>query len=711
MTSDDEVHHAGDDAADVDLEDVVGDADPRDPDEASEMLEGLLGDAEAAREATPDDPDEEDAVDEDADSDPHAGETVAGRWTCRFCEQTFRRTSHEDPHHAGCRVSQNHRERLERRDSFEAEHDEAVDADDDRDDHPAPDAGGDTPGEQRTHLIATAWHEFSAYLKYGEHGLDPYFALHSRMRDGDWSDGKITVEFEHDGVPYEAKFSFEPSGLKPWDDDLFQIEKVREYRIEVDGPGELRHASFNLSPRWPNLESKDGYASPSNPRDFVGIDVDASGANIAPETYPKLLDEAASALGVNGGETNRYFAPWNVEPWSRIVDGELYVRIDEEYSGRLIGLQGPLERMSRILVEERDGYRKRVADDTKTAGYYHTTTLGTMRAGRLFDGHRAGKEFKHYHVRDPDAVDDNSPLSEPKFGVSLQNSVTEPVIYWNADALADDPQAADDRLGLEDVERELDTALLNCLHWADLPVRPDHQVFVGDAVFDVTARRRERRIAPDPLPRIEREEEHRVTRALTSMVSPEESESDAQVIGELLADGGHMSPERLADETDYTYRTVLRSLERLEDVVDHSYGEVKLRSQHVAQQLAERAGALLEDFGRLGDRMDSLGDDLAHALDGLGGDTSPFQQWAERYGVTLDDPDDDPRVILRMGYRPADASELDEIVADGITAIRRTLGAEVADGSRLMRWGRIRATLQTGQTVSQQGGTLADAVG
>ena len=698
-------HHAGDDADIPGLEDVQEDADPADPEAADDLLEGLLGAQAAKREDVPatDDTEAHSNNDESCSEDV-AEDTATGRWACRFCETKRRSPDGVAAHHLTCPDSQHYQETYWNDDETDPEEDAPEQTTLTTDE--TPDAGGETPGEQRTFLVDTQWHEFRAYLKFAEHGLDPYYALHQLMRRNDWDDGPPTEIIEYDGRKYEVTFTYDDSGLKPWDDPSFRIEKVREFRIHVETAEGIRKADFHIRPRWPDMESKAGMRTPSNPRDFVGLDIDAQGANHDPGAYPELLDHAMQAFGVNGGANaarDRYLSAPNVEPWSIIIDGELYVRIDRDHSGPLIGLDGPLERMNMVLAGERSGYRKRVADDGKIAGYYHTATFGSMRARKIFDGHHLGKEVKHYHSQYPEERDPNDPLYHPKLGVSYQRSRTDTRVYWDNDALEYDRAAADDAIGLDDMARELDEQLLNTLRWAGLPTRPDHQVFVDDAVFTVEPDRRERTLITNPLPALEEEQEHMVTRAITKMCDPEQYDTDARVINQLLSDGGEQSPKGLADDLGKHYETILRSLERLDAVVDHSYGSVELKSQHLAQQLAERAGDLLGDFGRWREHVDQLAEKASRFVAGAETDgASVFDMWVQKYLEEIDDPDGDPRLYLRMGYRPDDLHEAREILNRGLSKLRSSFGGKNADSSRLARNGQVSVTLVDGTSAHME---------
>ncbi|WP_178918101.1 hypothetical protein [Natronomonas gomsonensis] len=695
--------HTGDDADVPGLEEIHEDSERTESERTSDLLEGLLRADIAKHDDIPTSKSVDDAIDNEAEADDCVEETTTGRWVCRFCETERRNPDGVVAHHATCPDSQHYR------DTHWTDDEKPVDErgqEEENEESPAPEAGGETPGEQRTFLVDTQWHEFRAYLKFGEHGLDPYYALHSLMRRIDWSDGPPTRVIEYQDRKYEVTLTFDESKLLPWDDESFRIEKVREFRLHVETADGIRKANFHIRPRWPNLESEEGISTPSNPRDFIGIDVDTQGANHQPGAYPELLDHAMQAFEVNGGAnaaSDRYLSAPNVEPWSLVIDGEQYVRIDEDYSGPLFGVNGPLERMNLVLAGERSGYRKRVADDQEVAGYYHTATFGSMRARKILAGHQLAKEVKHYHVKHPESLEEDDPLRHPKLGVSYQRSRSDTKVYWNPEALEFDRQADADAIGLNDMARELDEQLLNTLRWAGLPTRPDRQVFVDDAVFTVEPRRRERTLVADPLPELEREQEHMVTRAVTKMCNPERYDTDAKVINRLLADGGETSPKGLAADLGKHYETILRSLERLEDVVEHSYGSVELKSHHLAQRLAERAGDLLGDFGRWQEHVDRLADKAAQFVAGADTDgDSPFDRWVQRYLEGVDDPDGDPRLYLRMGYRPESSQEAREILTDGLSKLRAAFGGKDADASQLARHGQAVVNLTDGTNVHME---------
>ena len=132
----------------------------------------------------------------------------------------------------------------------------------------------------------------------------------------------------------------------------------------------------------------------------------------------------------------------------------------------------------------------------------------------------------------------------------------------------------------------------------------------------------------------------------------------------------------------------------------HSYGLVELKSQHLAQQLAERAGDLLGDFGQLEEHVGQLAEKATQLVDGAAIEgESAFDLWAQQYLEDIDDPDGDPRVYLRMGYRPTDTHEARDILKSGLTALRTTFGSKNADASVLVRKAKAQVKLIDGTPV------------
>jgi hypothetical protein len=333
--------------------------------------------------------------------------------------------------------------------------------------------------------------------------------------------------------------------------------------------------------------------------------------------------------------------PENIHHSSNIVDGELYVRLYEEKTGPLYAIDGPIHRISMLLADERSGYAKSIRDDRECEGYYHVATIDSNRAAELLGGHALGKEFKHYHVNNPSAVAGDDMLEHPKFGVALQNSVTDRTVYWD---------------DLRRLEKELDEALLNVLDWADIPTRPDGQYYVKDNVFEVAGERRFRQLATNQLPSIQHEQHNDVMRVVNNLAP-----TDAETLDKLLADGGQISPASLAEDLGRHIDTIYRALDRLGDIVIHEYGDVRLRSKNIAQEVLKYVQGAKESFEV---SMSEAADKLIQAERVAEGD-SAFARWRETYGVEIETTDDGERDELSMKYEPSSKHEVREILRAG----------------------------------------------
>jgi len=334
---------------------------------------------------------------------------------------------------------------------------------------------------------------------------------------------------------------------------------------------------------------------------------------------------------------------------SNIVDGELYVRVAKGKTGRVFAWDGTLQRISFLLSGDREGYVKSVRDDRECPGHYHTATIDSRRASELIGGHELAKEFKHYYMRNPDAVEGTA-LENPKVGVSFQNSIHDDTLYWD---------------DLDTLVTELDEALLNTLEWSNIPTRPDGQLYVADDYFEVTGASRYRKILPDRLDRIESKQDNQIFASANQM-----TETDAELVETLLTDGGETSPKELAQSIGVHLDTVYRALKRLSPLVDHTYGEVQLGSKYIAQEIT----------GYIDSISNSIQSGLENALDGItranahGGDDDPWSRWLDRYGGKINrtegaDPDE-----LDIGFEPEDIDAARRLLRSGARQWARVTG-------------------------------------
>jgi hypothetical protein len=554
---------------------------------------------------------------------------------CRFCGETFTRRDDPELHVYGCDAAKRH-----------------------------------VRGGSDLQAYVDPWyHEFKGYAKWDVRdrpGVDresfiealrTYFGLNSLQKEHDFAEhGRLRVGLEHEGDELTVAFGFKDCAIAPADHPEFRLDEVHEYLVYVypaaynsyeDAKSEGRaRAYYRLSPRWPDLETADDAKPISNPHDIAGFDVEVAGTNFRFDRYPELLHAALGRLADRQGfRFNSYtpirpddLHPDRMHESSNVTDAELYVRVDRDLTGQVYAFDGTLHRISMLLGEERGGYAKTVRDDRECEGHYHVATIGTMRAGELLGGHELGKEFKHYHMKDPDAVE-GTPLAHPKIGCALQNSTTDDTVYWS---------------DLDRLERELDEGILNVLQWSDLPTEVGSGAFVADDYFEPTSSRRFRKLVDERLPRLKAQQHQAVWSVVGNM-----TETDQLLVDRLLTDGGQQSPADLADAIDRHLDTVYTALQRLGPIVEHTYGEVQLASKYVAQEVLKRIEGAKDAVQQ---SLRQSASDLVRAnLFGDGDD--PWSRWLDRYGVQV--RGDDDRDVLDVGYTAPNKREARLLLRSG----------------------------------------------
>ncbi|WP_455429326.1 DUF7845 domain-containing protein [Haloarcula sediminis] len=484
------------------------------------------------------------------------------------------------------------------------------------------------------------------------HGLAPYFAMHSLMKD--WGDkwktcGKPTRDIEFRGQQWATAFDYSKSGLDPWNNPSFEIQEVREFQfyfVAKDSPhysGEpadqdkrVKGGTITVRPRWPNLTA-DG--NPVSVPQYGGpyIDVQVQASNISHGEYLTLVQRVMDAYRIS----SRYFD--QPHPDSHINDLAYYVRLYRDASGPLFAPDGPIARCHTLIQGDRSGYRKHVEDNTKLPGYYVTATVEDEKANELIRGHRLGKELKHYYPNHPEKYEPDDAPYHPKFEVSYQTSRTDDTVRWD---------------DLDDARREIEETILNCLVWTGIATTAESSEFVDfDPYWSVEDTTEARKFVQCPLPKIEDEQEHRVMQLWGDM-----TDADRDVTELLLTDGGKVSPQAAAEKTGYTYRTVRTVVDRLEGLVRHTYGKLELESKKVQQELLKRVRAAGDRFQQ---EIGSTTMELADAAE-----ERTRSRWARvrrEYAVSEVEADD-CRKLLKVGYTPADFAEAKEILREIRTA-------------------------------------------
>jgi len=476
-------------------------------------------------------------------------------------------------------------------------------------------------------LLKTHPHEFGANLLFIEHDLAPYWAFRSVISDhGGGASEVVTVE--HEGRSYDVSLGHQKGGLAPRPDD--DIQTVYEYRVHLEERGNPeRKADFLIQPRWSNMRTTEG-KSASTP-DILGVNVKTQGANIEFKEYPSLLRKASARLGVN----MQYFE--DVHDYSTVYDAARYVRVRDGKSDTIYGTNGTLRRVRELVADT--GYTKLVSDGTETDGYYHTVTFGNEGAQDLLD-HRYAKEIKHYHVKNPQNVE--GALKHPKVEAAYQNSKCNHTVKWS---------------DLDDLNRELDEALLNILVWSDLPYRDDGFTYIDDRYHENENVARDRQVVSDPTPELRDEQEARVIQHLRGM-----TDSDVQVLDKLVSDGGTATATELEDETDYSLATVYRALNRMDSLVSHEKGEIRVASEYMARRLNDAVQAAQD---RVRDALElgaEVVEETAADLERRGG---ALREWMTTYGVELED---DPEKRAEIKVEHQNGRDIKEILREGLNA-------------------------------------------
>ncbi|WP_435099670.1 hypothetical protein [Halarchaeum sp. P4] len=585
-------------------------------------------------------------VDEEDDTDDEVSlEEIDGR-CCRFCQETFDRRADDGRHRCEGRF-----------DLDKLLHE-----------------------QQTTTYQQTAPHEFQAYFYYGQHRSTPgrkpfsaFYAIRSAMLgDGRLDELPLGKDFNPADHPDLPRFQFQGetwrlSGLTYQKGNIephenMDFEHTYEFYISVCAENGLeeKKASLHITPAWSGMQSKSGKSIPA-PNDFHGLSVDVQGSNLELDAYPRLVNRVIDEIvdTETGGRMHRYVAPKLVHPESRITQFERYVRIHREKSQQVVGWEGSLKRLMEFAGREGQKlvyYR----DDTDIEGHLHRVEVDNRAAGKLISGHGLGKKFKHYHPRN---VNDNedSPLYHPKIGVSLDSKKSGGSITWS------------DR---DQLDRELDEALINILHWSDLPTGPHPWIFVEDDYFKVGGEDRNIATHPDPTPELRAEQEHLVTRVF----SPDTMGNRELDVLHALTDGGEdRHYEDVADDANISTRTLWRALERLEGIVESDNGRLQFVTNHLKKSVHQAVDSLRS-------AVKNTGRKLANQLSAANLEAdSALAKWMNRYGVSFGDAAEDD-LEIDLGATRYSRKEVAAILRAGHKAwLRAGLDPERFEDANL-RW-------------------------
>ena len=491
-------------------------------------------------------------------------------------------------------------------------------------------------------IVEPAHHEFTVNLNYTSHGLNPWFAADSVVKDHDGGTTLEAVDLPSLDETADVSIRYQDGNLLPPKDGetpagtTIDMETIREYRIHVeavDGHGGLKSIDYHIRPRWykQKAETGDGETITLEPGGLTsphtdGVSVRAAGSNVAFKKYDQLLREAADALGINSW----YFD--ETHETSNIQDAARYVRVDESASGPIHARDGPLVGLAHVLENDRDGYRKLVQNDSderdvQKPGFYHTATLGPERVREVWPNHQMPVELKHYYKKDYHERSDG--LAHPKLEAAYQTSRTDETLRYDAETV-------------DQIRRELDECVYAVLADAGLDLRGgEGSPYVADEIFTADNAMTDAAIVSLDLSEIRHEQEAVVYKQILKDggMSPVEQE----IAEYLVTDGGEVSPKELSDENDRNIDSVYRALDRMRDLVNHEYGSVSLESTYIAELVTD---AIQQAEAAVSRATEATAHTLEAAERGLDEKTSAFVAWAEAHDVNFTEKDDAVRVRL-----------------------------------------------------------------
>jgi hypothetical protein len=506
-------------------------------------------------------------------------------------------------------------------------------------------------------LVDPQCHEYVANYNYNECGLRPWFACDRAVKDGG---GSVEAHFDALGESWEVQLYYTddsglilPDGGKTPAGTTIDFEEIREYRLAVTALDDVRQKSVNyhLRPRWDGLEAEknDGRTVEIPVPDELAnhrtdaVNVRVQGSNIPFDEYNELLEAAAAAVGVSP----HYFAEADRHRTSNVQDMARYVRLHTHESGPVHARTGPLVGLAHVLENDRSGYRKLVQNDDdehnqNLPGYYHTATLGPDRVQEVMPHHELPVECKHYYAREALDRGYDDPLRHPKLEVAYQ------VSRWDGTVRPDD---------LEQAVEELDEWLYSILADAGLDLRAGGRTYVEDAYFAAENATTTASVVNLDLTEVRHEQESVVYRHLADGMSPVEQET----LQTLVADGGDVSPQDIADRNDRHRDSVYDALGRMHDLVQHEYGQVSLKSTYVSELVADA----LEQAEAAVERATLASAKAVNAADrGLDERTSAFIAWCEKHGVNYDEDAGD-RMRIKLG-EVSSTREVRRILREGL---------------------------------------------
>jgi len=470
--------------------------------------------------------------------------------------------------------------------------------------------------------VALQPHEHEGHLVYTEHGVSPYWAWGSVVRDGyNWHAEDVVVEV--DGDTWEVDVNFWQGGLDARDEDPVDGQ-LNEYQVKARpaAPDDRRKFTVKISPRWEGMTAGGDEFSTPFQHDTVsihgekidmpdeGVDVLYQTSNLATPTKPaELLPEILQTLAEDAGEyfDYDYFQTPHAISNPKAIEG--YVRHREETQDDLVESDGVLMRMFHLLGETEGAVIDYHADNQQTVGHLHKVVVQDG-IDEMLPTQQFAKQFKSYLPRD---VVDSGPLSDPKFGVLVTNGWQDEQVYFD---------------DLYDVWQEIEEAAVNVLSWAGVQTGPNGP-WVPDDHFEPQASDVEIQRFDDPLPQIEASQDAHVLRLFTDA-----SDADQEILQQLATDGGEQHYAALEEATGYSSSTLYRMLQRIPELVKSDNGLISFTSEKLFQDVKDILQRSEAQIQRASEQVANM---LGIEADVLEDSKNAMRRFAQKYAADVDE--------------------------------------------------------------------------
>jgi len=504
--------------------------------------------------------------------------------------------------------------------------------------------------------IALETHGFGANLLFDENGLGPYWGL-TAAYDPDHEDCLNT--FEAIGEEWEIVQSEQWYGqLAPPDEAYDAVDDgLLEFQYQVQAVDDIgdKDATIQFRPGYPEpVNAYSGNPIQGMPSDCPkSIRVQFISTNLDHDEVLPLLRSLADHIGLNPdyfGEPHEYSSVYQLERYARLSRALAEANLTGD--GGLIDQLGD-------FASSQGGRGMYKWDHEDVQAHYEAVAFDPDTWGILIPEQFLGKQLKCYHPKHVRDAASDDPLADPKVEISLSNEYDrEGNVPWH---------------DIDAAIADLDDALHNVLHWADIPITADPDVWNGaDPYFDVKPADQSVTLQHNPLPEFREATEDLVE---TELVSQDITAADQDLIL-ALTDGGPRHYETLAEDADRSTSAVYRLVDKLSALLDTENGIVQWADEYT-REYAREIIEPLRDTARWA--SDALRDAVDREHIHSDGEPSALEQWMQRHGLSLvgarqrlhfslDRPTSRRELvkILRAGLEAAEASGLESEFRDAL---------------------------------------------